>query len=75
MSLMGDIKSYKVSHPQCSMQNVLKTLSKEDLKDLTEALDDSSIPGTFIERALKARGVEIGSSTISRHRRKACSCA
>lgn len=58
----------------CTVGTILNAMSKEDAKTLREALADPSIKGTAIWRALSGRGYKINEGTVTRHRRKGCTC-
>lgn len=58
----------------CSIQVAKMKLNKADQQALTEALEDMTIPSSFIARALKKEGFNVAGGTISRHRRKECTC-
>jgi len=57
---------------QCSTCLLLSTAPKGDVVTLQAALDDQSISGATISRALTSYGQQIGSSAVQRHRRGDC---
>lgn len=59
--------------PECAVGRALRTLP--DAASLQAALDNDAIYHTVIAKALKATGTIASSQSVSRHRRKACSCA
>ncbi len=48
---------------------ILEDLSKEDRKDLLDALNDHSIPASNISKAMQKRGYKLAINVISRYRR------
>lgn len=58
----------------CSIEIAKMKLNKTDREALIKALEDISIPSSFIGRALKKEGFNITGQTIARHRRKECTC-
>lgn len=57
----------------CKMADVLEAVGAERNK-LEAALEASHIPTTAIVKWLKVRNVEVGHSTVLRHRHGNCSC-
>lgn len=70
MSLADEAKAIGIMPgPRCTTCALLDT----DLgPELQEALDDPSIMGTAIAKALKARGVQLSDQSVNRHRRGGC---
>ncbi|HEY7824551.1 MAG TPA: hypothetical protein VIG24_17045 [Acidimicrobiia bacterium] len=60
--------------PTCSVSLLLADLNDEDRKALSEAIADTKVPGTAIERALLKEGHRMPAYNIQRHRRGMCSC-
>ena len=60
--------------PTCSVALLLADLDDEDRAALTDALADSKVPGTVIERALLKEGHRMPAYNLQRHRRGMCSC-
>lgn len=58
--------------PSCTVGVVLA--AHAEAAKIKTAIDDRSIPGTIISRALAETGTKIGAEAIQRHRRGACSC-
>lgn len=58
----------------CSIQVAKIKLNKTDQQALDKALQDKTIPSSFIARALKKEGFNVAGGTIARHRRKECTC-
>jgi hypothetical protein len=54
-----------------SVKAILAALPKEDAEDLQNALVNSAITCAAIQRALKARGYNIGHATLMRYRKDA----
>lgn len=75
MGLLTEIKATGRRGPACAMQGVESALSKADLADLRAAFADTSITGSAIWRALKARGHAVAEETVRRHRAGQCNCA
>ena len=75
MGLLDIIRSEQDSShigPQCSICKLLTELDAKDKADLQAALDDVSIYGTVIARALKKSGHEVTHYQVQRHRRRDC---
>jgi len=75
MGLLDSIRSEQdASHmgPNCSMCKLLTELDAKDRADLQTALDDLSLFGTVIARALKKSGHEANHYQVQRHRRRDC---
>jgi len=75
MGLLDSIRSEQDSShigPQCSICKLLTELDAKDKADLQTALDDPSIYGTVIARALKKSGHEANHYQVQRHRRRDC---
>lgn len=58
--------------PSCTVCDLLRTLGKEDLAALTDALADPSLAHAQIYRALRSEGYTIKANTIARHRKGEC---
>lgn len=58
----------------CKVRTVLTELDEERGAKLRAALAKDSIRTSRICEVLKGWGVDIGSSTVSRHRKSGCSC-
>lgn len=58
----------------CTVTVLLESLPTDEANDLQDALDDATIPGTMISRALIAMGHQVRSNTLQRHRRGECHC-
>lgn len=75
MSLRDEVMAQKrEQHPLCRVKVVSAALPEEDAKELAEMLADPLIRSTWIVRALRARGFEIGESSVERHRSGGCRC-
>ena len=75
MGLLDSIRSeQEATHtgPQCSICSLLIELDAKDKADLQTALEDVSIYGTVIARALKKSGHEVTHYQVQRHRRRDC---
>lgn len=61
--------------PRCGVATLVAALSKEDAKELQEALRSDQIQSAALAQALsKAYRSELTQHTIARHRRGHCSC-
>lgn len=60
--------------PTCTMQSVIASLGADDLAGLERALSNPDIRNSAIRKALAARGLKVGDTTIGRHRRGECLC-
>jgi hypothetical protein len=58
----------------CGLVRFLAELKPEDRKDLEQAMQDETITGSAIQRALRNNGYAISGNMIRRHRRKDCPC-
>ena len=75
MGLLDSIRSEQDSThtgPQCSICKLLTELDAKDRADLQTALDDLSLFGTVIARALKKSGHEVTQYPVQRPRRTDC---
>jgi hypothetical protein len=59
----------------CRIANIKAGLSAADQSKLEEATSDTTWPVKQLEKQLRARGIEISDSSITRHREKRCSCS
>lgn len=75
-SLLDDIRRENGRNvgPNCSIGQLLATLSPTDQADLKAAFADPTIQHAAIIRALRNRGHDVKYSAIPRHRKKDCSC-
>lgn len=76
MALADDIEAEarRPNRRSCGVKSLLPELPPDDRDAITEALDNSRLPATAIQRALANNGFEIGIATLQRHRRGACAC-
>jgi hypothetical protein len=76
MGLFDEIKDVASTPPgpRCGVSRILAAMSAEDASDLQKALDDPSIYGTTISEVLKKHGHSVTGYTVTRHRKKRCSC-
>ena len=59
----------------CKIATVISELQPADKTVLVQALaDETRWPAKTLSNALKARGIQLVDSTISRHRQGHCSC-
>jgi len=59
----------------CRVSQVLSDLAKEDQEILTTAIaDHQSWPAKTLSNALKERGLSLGDTTITKHRKQLCAC-
>ena len=68
------IQQRATSRLRCSMGVVLSQLDPQDREAVQQALADHSIFGSTIAKVLKARGYEVKSLAVNRHRRRTCAC-
>ena len=59
---------------RCPVARVMAELDKRDAGELRAAMDDRSITGSAIGKALRARGLRISDEGIRGHRNRTCSC-
>ena len=75
MSLKEALGSEKILRTNvCTVQTLLSKLDKDDQDALVKALVDSTVPSTFIARALKKEGFDVQGQSLARHRRGECRC-
>lgn len=60
---------------ECSVSILLRNLRGNELAEFEDALADSTISHTLLERALRAEGHYVGTGTIGKHRRGDCRCS
>jgi hypothetical protein len=76
MSLAEDLKvlTPKIHPMQCSVGELFKHLSEDEVVSLKAVLSNEAIRHTDISKALRANGHSITASTLARHRNKFCRC-
>lgn len=72
LAALEDAKAEAHKGPQCSMGTILKT--SDDADAIQAALNDDSLTGTLIAKALVKAGHTVRSEAVQRHRRHACDC-
>ena len=58
----------------CTIAIIKSQLSKTDNEAFETAIQDMSIPSSFIARALVNEGYKVNGQIVARHRRKECNC-
>jgi hypothetical protein len=59
----------------CKIDLMKKDLSEKDYKILLDAIANSDVWGAkTLSNALRAKGVSLADTTITRHRRQLCAC-
>ena len=76
MGLLDDARTASaiLVRTPCRVWSTKENLSKQDAKELDEALADPSVTGKAIADVLKARGHNINQGSVTRHRRGDCAC-
>ena len=75
MGLMDEIhQQHRRTGNPCGVQIVHSQLEGQDAVEFMQAIDDHTITGTSIARALQNRGLRINGEVITRHRRRECRC-
>jgi hypothetical protein len=74
MTFLDDARAVAARGPRCTMGALLEALSATENAEVQEALDDPTIHGSGIARALLARGHKMSAATVNRHRAGDCSC-
>jgi hypothetical protein len=76
MSLAEDLKvlTPKIHPTQCSIGELFKHLSKEDVVLLKAVLANDQIRHSDICKTLRANGHSLTASTLARHRKQLCRC-
>jgi hypothetical protein len=59
----------------CRVNTIKGTLSAADQAKLEAAVTDPTWPVSQLEKQLRAKGLEISDSSITRHREKRCACS
>ena len=75
MGLMDEFKA-EGTRPrlQCRVKLVLDSLTAAEQTDLLSALADPVITAAAIERVLDRKGHKLPQGTVTRHRRRECTC-
>jgi len=75
MGLLDEFKNERV-RPRviCKVSLVLDSMTDSDATDLRTALTDPVVTAAAIERVLGRKGIDLPASTITRHRRRECTC-
>lgn len=75
MGLMDDFKA-EGTRPRnkCRVALIREQLTPDEAADLDVALQDPVITAAAIERVLERKGHKLPQGTVTRHRRKDCSC-
>lgn len=73
MGLLDNLEPPKKVHP-CRVRELAQAMSKEDAKIFLEAVKDANWPIVTLAEALRARGVEISATPLTKHRKGSCSC-
>lgn len=75
MSFLEEVRAASVIQgPTCTLALLMDDLPDDLREQVRAALDDPTINGEAIARALQNRGYKMRGSTVQRHRRKACAC-
>lgn len=75
MGLRDEINDHKKrAGTVCLVQQVITKFPKAEVQELKDVLADETVTAASLARALGARGFKIAQGSISRHRRKECSC-
>lgn len=75
MGLLDEFKNEGVRpRRKCGVAILLDILSEQERDDLRIALGDPVITASAIMRVLERKGHKLPDGTITRHRRKECSC-
>jgi hypothetical protein len=77
MGLMDEIaeEQQQATANRCPVNRAREQLSDADYRDLLAALDDPTVPGTAIQRALGKHLPNVGIHGLSAHRKGTCACA
>jgi len=59
----------------CRVNTIKATLNAADQIKLEEAVTDPTWPISQLEKQLRAKGLDISDSSITRHREKRCACS
>lgn len=74
MDEIAEVAASTPKGPACSIAELIRDLPEDEALELQEVLDNTSIVGSHIAKALKKRGYNIAAHTVQRHRRQGCSC-
>lgn len=73
MGLLDNLEPPKKAYP-CKVRELAQAMSKEDAKIFLDAVNDPNWPIVTLAEALRARGVELSASPLTKHRKGLCSC-
>jgi hypothetical protein len=59
----------------CRVNTIKATLNAADQAKLEAAVTDPTWPISQLEKQLRAKGLDISDSSITRHREKRCACS
>jgi len=59
----------------CRVNTIKATLNAADQAKLEAAVTDPTWPISTLEKQLRAKGLDISDSSITRHREKRCACS
>jgi len=59
----------------CRVNTIKATLNAADQAKLEAAVTDPAWPISQLEKQLRAKGLDISDSSITRHREKRCACS
>jgi hypothetical protein len=72
--MLEDLTPTKQARP-CAVNTLINKLEKKDQEILIAALANPDWQSKSLARELTTRGLSISDHTISRHRKKECSCS
>jgi DNA-directed RNA polymerase specialized sigma54-like protein len=70
MALLDDLANVKHKKVNCSVAEIIKTLTAAEAKALNKALDDPESSPTNLAKILTMNGFNISRQTINRHRNR-----
>ena len=75
MGLLDDLQLPPKRIRLCNLGMLYNTLEPDDKQRLLDAVNNPQWSATGLAKALEAKGLSVGHQSITRHRRKDCSCS
>ena len=73
-TFLEDVRAYEPAKPTCTVGQALADMDDTLAEEVRAALNDPTLKGSAIARALTDRGWNIAPTTLARHRRGECRC-
>ena len=72
MSLRSQLSTH-MPQPRCAIAGMLKD-AEGQAQEILELLNDPTVSSSALGRLLRANGYDIGNHSLTRHRRRECTC-